>query len=145
MPLGEKTLKQFGLKVTQARLEILSMFENSSVRHLSADNVFKFLQSNDKCVSISTVYRVLMQFDSCGILQKLNFGGDHSFYELNAKIHHDHVICLKCGVIEEFLDPIIEFRQHTVVASLGGKLVYHSSLLYVHCAQCLKASKKSEE
>ncbi|WP_119342644.1 ferric iron uptake transcriptional regulator [Facilibium subflavum] len=141
MTLGKEDLKQAGLKITQQRLKILHIFENADKRHLSADDVFKLLQQNNEEVGIATVYRVLAQFESAGILQRLNLGGDQAVYELESDEHHDHMICIHCHKVEEFVDDVIEARQIKAVEEHGGQLIEHSSVLYIKCKDCLK--KKS--
>ena len=137
MIFGEKNLKQVGLKITQPRLKILHIFENSKQRHLSADDIHRILQQQNQDVSIATIYRVLGQFESAGILQRLNLGRDQAVYELESDDHHDHMTCVKCHKVEEFFDPIIENRQQQAVADKGAKLIGHSSVLYIECANCL--------
>ncbi|MBK2124672.1 ferric iron uptake transcriptional regulator [Fangia hongkongensis] len=141
MRLGKEDLKQAGLKITQQRLKILHIFENSDQRHLSADDVYRILQQNSEEVGIATVYRVLAQFESAGILQRLNLGRDQAVYELESDEHHDHMICISCHKVEEFVDPVIEARQIKAVEELGGELHEHSSVLYIKCHECIKKDK----
>lgn len=142
MSLGKKDLKQAGLKITQQRLKILRIFEESEQRHLSADDVYKIVQQKEEDVGIATVYRVLAQFESAGLLQRLNLGRDQAIYELDSDDHHDHMICVECHKVEEFIDHVIESRQIKAVEELGGKLVEHSSVLYIVCQNCLNKEKK---
>ena len=138
---GEKNLKQAGLKITQQRLKILGIFEGSEQRHLSADDVYRVVQQNEADVGIATIYRVLAQFESSGILQRLNLGREQAVYELNSEDHHDHMICVKCHKVEEFIDHVIEVRQVKAVEELGGTLIEHSSVLYIECKSCLNKKK----
>ena len=141
MSLGKKDLKQAGLKITKQRLKILHIFENSPEHHLSADDVFRILQQNNEEVGIATVYRVLAQFESAGILQRLNLGRDQAVYELESDDHHDHMTCVECNKVAEFVDPVIEARQEKAVEELGGKIIGHSAVLYIICKDCLKKKK----
>lgn len=137
MSLGKKHLKEAGLKITQQRLKILRIFEKSKERHLSADNIYKMVQQNGEDISIATIYRVLAQFESSGLLQRLYLGREQAVYELGSDNRHDHMICIKCHKVEEFVDHVIELRQTKTVEELGAKLVEHSSVLYVECKDCL--------
>lgn len=141
MGLGKENLKQAGLKITQQRLKVLHIFENADQRHLSAEDVYRILQQKKEEIGMATVYRVLAQFESAGILQRVNLGGDQAVYELDSEEHHDHMICVSCHKVEEFVDPVIEARQIKAVEALGGELVGHSSVLYIQCAECLKQPK----
>jgi Fur family ferric uptake transcriptional regulator len=139
MSLGKEDLKQAGLKITKQRLKILHIFEKSDhQRHLSADDIYRILQQNSEEVSIATVYRVLAQFESAGILQRTNLGRDQATYELDSNEHHDHMICISCHNVKEFVDPIIEERQVKLVKEMGGQLHEHSSVLYIKCHDCIK-------
>ncbi|WP_116964165.1 ferric iron uptake transcriptional regulator [Fastidiosibacter lacustris] len=144
MSLGKEDLKQAGLKITQQRLKILRIFESSQQRHLSADDVYKILQQNSEDVGIATVYRVLAQFESAGILQRLNLGREQAVYELESDDHHDHMICVKCHKVEEFIDYVIESRQNKAVEELGGRLIEHSSVLYIECKDCIAADQSKK-
>ena len=131
----DKNLRDAGLKVTLPRVRILEIFENSTERHLTADDVFKkILESGDE-VGLATVYRVLTQFESAGILEKLNFESGHSVYELSHNPefdhHHDHMVCVKTGKVIEFTSQIIEDKQEEVANSHGYKLIDHRLVLYV--------------
>ena len=131
----DKNLRDAGLKVTLPRVRILEIFENSTERHLTGDDVFKkILESGDE-VGLATVYRVLTQFESAGILEKLNFESGHSVYELSNNPefddHHDHMVCVKTGKVIEFTSQIIEDKQEEVANSHGYKLIDHRLVLYV--------------
>jgi Fur family transcriptional regulator, ferric uptake regulator len=131
-------LKQAGLKATLPRLKILELLENSQQRHLSAEEVFRKLLSDNEDVGLATVYRVLTQFESAGILTRHNFEGDHAVFELNRGEHHDHIICIRCGKVEEFLDETIEQHQKDIAAERGYSIVDHSMYIYAVCTGCDK-------
>ncbi|MFZ9035496.1 MAG: ferric iron uptake transcriptional regulator [Francisellaceae bacterium] len=141
MSIGKEELKQAGLKITQPRLKILKLFETAEMRHLSAEDVYRLLHESNEDVGIATVYRVLAQFEASGLLQRLNLGMDQAVYELGSDEHHDHIICVKCHKVEEFVDPVIEERQKKIVDDIGGKLIDHSSVLYMVCRNCRKVKK----
>lgn len=126
-------IKSTGLKVTTPRLKVLSIFEQSNVRHLSAEDVYRQLLSDDMDIGLATVYRVLTQFEQAGILLRSNFESGKSVFELNQGSHHDHLVCLDCGRVEEFVDDQIEERQHRIARDRGFELAEHSLALYGHC------------
>ena len=126
-----KNLREAGLKVTLPRIRILEIFEESDDRHLSADEVYKKLVEAGDEVGLATVYRVLTQFESAGILLKQNFENGHSVYELTPNDHHDHMVCLKTGKVIEFTNEIIEEQQEKLAAESGYKIVDHKLVLYV--------------
>ena len=127
----DKNLREAGLKVTLPRIRILEIFEGSDDRHLSADEVYKKLVEAGDEVGLATVYRVLTQFESAGILLKQNFENGHSVYELTPNDHHDHMVCLKTGKVIEFTNEIIEEQQEKLAAESGYKIVDHKLVLYV--------------
>ena len=127
----DKNLREAGLKVTLPRIRILEIFEESDDRHLSADEVYKKLVEAGDEVGLATVYRVLTQFESAGILLKQNFENGHSVYELTPNDHHDHMVCLKTGKVIEFTNEIIEEQQEKLAAESGSKIVDHKLVLYV--------------
>lgn len=127
------SLKKSGLKATLPRLHILKLFENSNARHLTAEDVYNQLLQDNIDVGIATVYRVLTQFEQAGLLAKHYFEGGKSVFELNQGEHHDHVVCLKCGHVEEFINPEIEQLQEKITKERGFKLKAHSLYLYVDC------------
>lgn len=126
-------LKKAGLKATLPRIRILQVLESSKERHLSAEDVYKALIDNGEDVGLATIYRVLTQFESAGLVQRHNFEGGHSVFELTEGRHHDHVVCMQCGKIEEFVDEVIEAHQRQIVERLGFKLADHSLILYGDC------------
>ncbi len=130
-----ENLKNVGLKTTLPRLKILSLFESGQERHMSAEDVYKQLLSTGDDVGLATVYRVLTQFEQAGLLVRHNFEGGKSVFELNQGKHHDHIVCLQCGHIEEFYDSTIESRQKKVAAELGFEVHDHSLHIYADCTK----------
>jgi len=128
-------LKSSGLKATLPRIKILEVFQNSSQRHLTAEDVFKVLLAEGSDVGLATVYRVLMQFEQAGLLSRNHFETGKSVFELNEGKHHDHLVCMDCGRVEEFFDPEIEKRQRTVAHARGFELQEHSLSLYAACTK----------
>ncbi len=138
-------LKSSGLKATLPRIRILEVFQRTSQRHMTAEDVFKALLAEQADIGLATVYRVLMQFEQAGILSRSHFESGKSVFELNEGEHHDHLVCLTCGRVEEFFDPEIESRQREVAQSRGFALQDHALSLYGHCtkANCEHRPTKS--
>jgi Fur family ferric uptake transcriptional regulator len=130
-------LKSSGLKATLPRIKILEVFQHSPLRHMTAEDVFKALLADGADIGLATVYRVLMQFEQAGLLTRSNFESGKSVFELNEGQHHDHLVCLTCGRVEEFYDAQIEQRQRVIVEQRGFELQEHSLSLY---ARCIKAN-----
>lgn len=128
-------LKSSGLKATLPRIKILEVFQQAIERHLTAEDVYKVLLADGSDVGLATVYRVLMQFEQAGILSRNHFESGKSVFELNEGKHHDHLVCLDCGRVEEFFDAEIEKRQRTVAQSRGFDLQEHALSLYAVCAK----------
>ena len=128
-------LKSTGLKATIPRLKILEVFQRGGQRHMSAEDVFRVLLQERADVGLATVYRVLMQFEQASILSRSQFEGGKSVYELNEGQHHDHMVCLDCGRVEEFYDAEIESRQQAVAQAKGFVIADHALSLYAHCTQ----------
>jgi Fur family transcriptional regulator, ferric uptake regulator len=128
-------LKNSGLKATLPRIKVLEIFQKSTQRHMTAEDVFKVLLMEDADVGLATVYRVLMQFEQAGILSRNHFEAGKAVFELNEGTHHDHLVCLDCGRVEEFFDAEIEKRQHNVAQSRGFELQDHSLALYANCTK----------
>lgn len=128
-------LKSTGLKATIPRLKILEVFQRSSQRHMSAEDVFRVLLLENSDVGLATVYRVLTQFEQASILSRSQFEGGKSVYELNEGQHHDHLVCLDCGKVEEFYDPEIEQRQQAVAQAKGFTITDHALSLYARCTK----------
>lgn len=127
------SLKTKGLKATLPRLRILELFERSDVRHLSAEDVYRLLLKDGTDTGLATVYRVLTQFEQAGLLVRHHFESDKAVFELNQGGHHDHLVCLQCGKVEEFFDESIEKRQAAVAHERGFEIRDHSLHIYVDC------------
>jgi Fur family ferric uptake transcriptional regulator len=128
-------LKTIGLKATLPRLKILELFERSTVRHLSAEDVYRLLLAESMDVGLATVYRVLTQFEQAGLLQRHHFESGKAVFELNDSSHHDHLVCMQCGRVEEFFDAEIEKRQSRVARERGFAIREHSLHLYADCTK----------
>lgn len=135
-------LKASGLKATLPRLKILEIFQNSAVRHLTAEDVYKILLTENMDVGLATVYRVLTQFEQAGLLHRNHFESGKAIFELNEGSHHDHLVCLDCGRVEEFFDDQIEKRQHAVAEERGFSIAEHSLAIYGNCTKVNCANKK---
>ena len=128
-------LKNNGLKATLPRLKILEVFQSGSMRHMTAEDVFRHLIKDNADIGLATVYRVLTQFEQAGILSRNHFESGKAVYELNEGQHHDHMVCLDCGRVEEFYDAEIESRQQAVAQAKGFVIADHALSLYAHCTQ----------
>ena len=124
-------LRNAGLKITLPRLKILEIFENTQQRHLSAEDIYKELLEHDEDIGLATVYRVLTQFESAGLVTRHNFEGGHSVFELDDGKHHDHMVCVESGTVIEFVNEEIEDLQREMAADHGYELLDHSLVLYV--------------
>lgn len=132
---GPHELKNIGLKATLPRLKILEIFQTGRQRHMSAEDVYKELLAESQDIGLATVYRVLTQFEHAGLLKRSNFESGKSVFELNQGTHHDHLVCLHCGRVEEFYDAEIEKRQHKVAKDRGFTLQDHALSLYGICSK----------
>ncbi|NBQ91702.1 MAG: ferric iron uptake transcriptional regulator [Betaproteobacteria bacterium] len=128
-------LKSSGLKATLPRIKILEVFQKTALRHMTAEDVYRALLAEQADIGLATVYRVLMQFEQAGLLTRSHFESGKSVFELNQGQHHDHLVCLTCGRVEEFYDAAIEARQRAIAQERGFELADHSLALY---AECLK-------
>ena len=126
-------LKSSGLKATLPRIKILEIFQTAERRHMTAEDVFKALLAEGADIGLATVYRVLMQFEQAGLLTRNHFESGKSVFELNEGSHHDHLVCVDCGRVEEFFDPEIEKRQETIARDRGFSIHEHSLQLYAYC------------
>lgn len=126
-------LRKAGLKVTVPRLKILEMLEKSPQRHMSAEDIYRQLLEAGEEVGLATVYRVLTQFETAGLISRQNFEGGHSVFEINAGEHHDHLVCVNCGYVEEFYNDVIEQQQREIAKKLGFTLTDHALTLYGIC------------
>ena len=131
MSAENQELRKVGLKVTLPRVKILQILENSDTHHMSAEDVYKSLLDAGDDVGLATVYRVLTQFESAGLVSRLNFDGGHAVFELAKGEHHDHIVCMESGKVIEFIDEEIEALQHTIAEKYGYELVDHNLVLYV--------------
>jgi len=129
-------LKKAGLKVTLPRIRILQILENCSERHMTAEDIYRSLVLQGEEVGVATIYRVLTQFEEAGMINKLNFDNGQSVYELSNTEHHDHLLCVKCGKIDEFNDEVIEQHQHDIATKYGYQLTDHCLYLYGLCQDC---------
>ncbi len=137
LQLESNDLRNVGLKVTLPRVKILEILEKQTdQRHLSAEQVYKILLSEDEEIGLATVYRVLTQFEAAGLVTRHHFEGGNSVFELDKGKHHDHIVCMKCGKVDEFTDSVIEKRQTDIAEKLGYELTDHSLYLYGFCADC---------
>ena len=136
MSSENQELRKVGLKVTLPRVKILQILENSETKHLSAEDVYRALIDADEDVGLATVYRVLTQFEDAGLVMRHHFEGGHSVFELTTLEHHDHLVCHKCGRVEEFIDDLIERQQEKIAARLGFEITDHSLYLYGICKTC---------
>jgi Fur family transcriptional regulator, ferric uptake regulator len=130
-------LKNVGLKITLPRLKVLQILEQSTNHHLSAEDVYKALLETGEDVGLATVYRVLTQFEAAGLVSRHNFEGGHSVFELSQGEHHDHLVCVKCGLVEEFVDEVIEQRQKVIAEKAHFKMTDHALNIYGICPKCL--------
>ena len=134
--MDAEDLKSAGLKVTLPRLKILEVLEKSSNHHMSAEDIYRILMEQHQDVGVATIYRVLTQFEESGIVNKLNFENNQAVYELSNVEHHDHLVCVKCNIIIEFQDGVIEQHQLHIANKYGFQLTDHSLYLYGLCKTC---------
>ncbi len=140
MPIA-KDLHTTGLKATLPRLKILALFQRGDRRHMTAEDVYKLALQENIDVGLATVYRVLTQFEQAGILKRSHFESGKSVYELDEGEHHDHLVCLDCGQVEEFHDLEIESRQRSIATLKGFALADHALSLYAHCLKDMCPNK----
>ena len=136
MATENQELRKAGLKVTLPRVKILQIMESSQTKHLSAEDVYKALIEADEDVGLATVYRVLTQFESAGLVMRHHFEGGSSVFELTTIDHHDHIVCQICGSVEEFYDEVIESQQEMIAEKYGFRITDHSMYLYGVCKDC---------
>lgn len=128
-------LKSAGLKATLPRLRIINLFETSKLRHMTVEDVYRLLQAEGLDIGLATVYRVLTQFEQAGLLTRHHFESGKAVYELNEGKHHDHLVCLQCGRVEEFYDAEIEKRQQRIARERGFLISEHALYLYADCTK----------
>lgn len=133
--MDNQQLRELGLKVTAPRLKILKILEEqaSTARHLSAEDIY---EAANKDIGLATIYRVLTQFEAAGLVTRQNFEGDYSVFELNQGTHHDHLVCVKCGHVEEFIDEIITQQQHNIANRAGFTMTDYNLTVYGICSNC---------
>jgi Fur family ferric uptake transcriptional regulator len=134
----QNELRKAGLKVTLPRVKILEIIGKAKLRHMSAEDVYKALLAEGEEFPLATVYRVLTQFEAAGLVSRQNFEGGHAVFELDEGGHHDHLVCMSCGKVVEFMNDTIEQLQHDIAETNGFKLVDHSLTLYGECSDCKK-------
>lgn len=140
--MESQELRNVGLKVTLPRVKILEILESSALRHMSAEDMYKALLESGEDIGLATVYRVLTQFETAGLVTRHHFEGGHSVFELNQGTHHDHIVCVKCGRVDEFVDSEIEKRQKQIASAKGYEITDHSLYLYGVCPECRKTLNK---
>ena len=134
--MESRELKKAGLKATLPRLKILEILEQNAHRHMRAEDVYKALLESGDDVGLATVYRVLTQFEAAGLVTRHHFEGGHAVFELNQGVHHDHILCVTCGRVDEFVDETIEERQRAIAKKYGYAITDHSLYIYGKCADC---------
>ncbi|MCG6896877.1 MAG: ferric iron uptake transcriptional regulator [Thiocapsa sp.] len=139
--MESEQIKQAGLKVTAPRIAILSVLERSGKRHMSAEDVYKELLSHGEEIGLATVYRVLTQFEGAGLVCRRHFETGQSVFELNSGDHHDHLVCVRCGKVVEFCDPLIEERQAKIADERHFRIEDHSLVIYGVCAECAQTKE----
>lgn len=133
-------LKDVGLKATTPRVRILELLEEGSSQHYSAEEVFKLLKDKGEDIGLATVYRVMTQFEAAGIVCRHRFEDGRAFFELNTGEHHDHIVCMQCGKVEEFVDNVIEQRQREIAEKAGFEMTDHCLYIYGLCSSCKSSS-----
>ncbi|MGR3985188.1 MAG: ferric iron uptake transcriptional regulator [Gammaproteobacteria bacterium] len=137
-------LKQAGLKTTRPRLKVLSVLENSEVRHMAAEDVYKILLEENQSIGLATVYRVLTQLEDAGLVIRNKFEGGGAVFELNDESHHDHMVCISCGAVAEFFDERIESQQEKVAREQGFIIHDHALTLYGTCKICAQGKTSAQ-
>ena len=128
-----QSLKSMGLKATFPRLKILELFEKSKMRHMTAEDVYRMLLADNMDIGLATVYRVLTQFEQAGLLERHFFESGKAVFEINRGTHHDHLVCIDCGRVEEFFDAEIERRQNQIATERGFAIREHALYIYADC------------
>lgn len=143
MTENSQNLKNIGLKATYPRLKILDLFQTTDQRHLTAEDVYRLLIAEGMDIGLATVYRVLTQFEQAGLLERHYFESGKAVFELNEGNHHDHLVCMQCGKVEEFFDSEIEKRQNQIAQDRGFAVKEHALYLYADCLKEDCPNKKS--
>ncbi len=136
--MESQDLRKVGLKVTLPRLKVLEILETSKLRHMSAEDVYKAMLAMGEEIGLATVYRVLTQFEGAGLVSRLSIDGGHAVFELEDGSHHDHLLCVRCNGIEEFVDEVIEQRQREIAKKKGFEMTDHALYIYGICKKCQK-------
>jgi Fur family ferric uptake transcriptional regulator len=139
--LETQDLKKAGLKVTLPRMKILELLQNADRRHLSAEDIYKLLLDADEEIGLATIYRVLTQFEAAGLVTRHHFESGQAVFELERGEHHDHLVCIKCGKVEEFKNDTIESCQDKIAQEAGYRITDHSLIIYGVCPDCQKKTK----
>lgn len=139
--MDNSDLKKAGLKATLPRLRVLEILETSDKRHMSAEDVYRAMLDAEQDIGLATIYRVLTQFETAGLVVRHHFEEGHAVFELDSGQHHDHLVCVSCGKIVEFLDRTIENRQDKIAAEHGFEVSDHSLVLYGQCKDCQKRKR----
>ena len=142
---NSKNLKSIGLKAPYPRLKILDLFQSSDQRHLTAEDVYRALMNEGMDIGLATVYRVLTQFEQAGLLERHYFESGKAVFELNEGGHHDHLVCMQCGKVEEFFDPEIERRQNKIAEERGFAIRDHALYLYADCTRENCPNRETDE
>ena len=130
-----RDLRKLGLKVTHPRMRVLELLENTRPRHMTAEDIYRKLVDDGDEIGLATVYRVLTQFEQAGLLERHFFESGKAVFEINRGSHHDHLVCIDCGRVEEFYDAEIERRQNRIAAERGFAIQEHALYLYAHCTK----------
>ncbi len=138
--MTSKDLRAAGLKATLPRKKILEVLESKAGQHLTAEDVYRHLMEAGEDVGLATVYRVLTQFEGAGLVERHHFESGQSVFELDQGEHHDHILCVKCGRVEEFVDDVIEERQQDIAEKAGYAMTDHCLYIYGICADCQKTA-----
>lgn len=134
--MNDNELKRVGLKITTPRLKILELMENAKPHHVSAESIYQQLKDQGDDVGLATVYRVLIQFETAGLIRRHNFEGGFSVFEIEQGHHHDHMVCERCGTVKEFFDDAIEKRQAEIAKESGFQVTEHHHTIYGVCEKC---------
>lgn len=134
--MDNSNLKNAGLKVTMPRRKILEILETADNHHLSAEDIYRLLVDSGEEIGLATVYRVLTQFQEAGLVRRHNFESGQSVFELDHGEHHDHLVCVKCNAVEEFVDDVIEKRQQEIAKNAGFTITDHNLNIYGICQKC---------
>ena len=129
-------LKKAGLKITGPRVRVLNALKTANARHLSAEDIYQYLRDTGVETSLATIYRVLTQFEAAGFVIRHHFEGEHSVFELDDKAHHDHLVCVQCSTVIEFVDEFIEKKQAKIAKEHGFHMTDHALSIFGVCADC---------